>query len=281
MLLKLFRHDFRALARWQVPVIIGIGGAALLGFLNMLLLGWSDVPYGEQSAGRNMMRTTAVGGTVLVFMALLIAATVAAVLLFVRFYKSMVTDEAYLTFTLPVTAGQLIGAKFLSALVWTVIAGAVIAASWGVIFGGVMISGGADFREGIGEIVKEMFEAIGENFGTAFLIGLYMAASLIRGWFQITCAILFGASVVRKNKALAAVGDGDPGARERILVEKRHYIAEDLIRYNRFTTSDYVWQWKGGTHDGQSVEEYKNLYPIPVSDMMVNPNLEQNPGYKK
>ena len=56
---------------------------------------------------------------------------------------------------------------------------------------------------------------------------------------------------------------------------------QDLIRYNRFTTSDYVWQWKGGTHDGQSVEDYKNLYPIPVSDMMVNPNLEQNPGYKK
>ena len=56
---------------------------------------------------------------------------------------------------------------------------------------------------------------------------------------------------------------------------------QDLIRYNRFTTADYVWQWKGGTHDGQAVEEYKNLYPIPVSDMMVNPNLEQNPGYKK
>ena len=56
---------------------------------------------------------------------------------------------------------------------------------------------------------------------------------------------------------------------------------QDLVRYNRFTTSDYIWQWKGGVHDGQAVEDYKNLYPIPVSDMMVNPNLEQNPGYKK
>ena len=56
---------------------------------------------------------------------------------------------------------------------------------------------------------------------------------------------------------------------------------QDLIRYNRFTTADYVWQWKGGVHDGQAVEDYKNLYPIPVSDMMVNPNLVQNDGYKK
>ena len=35
------------------------------------------------------------------------------------------------------------------------------------------------------------------------------------------------------DKALTAVGD-DRGARERILAEKRHYIAEDLVRYNRF-----------------------------------------------
>ena len=56
---------------------------------------------------------------------------------------------------------------------------------------------------------------------------------------------------------------------------------QDLIRYNRFTTADYIWQWKGGVHDGQAVEDYKNLFPIPVSDMMVNPNLEQNDGYTK
>ena len=56
---------------------------------------------------------------------------------------------------------------------------------------------------------------------------------------------------------------------------------QDLVRYDRFTSGQYVWQWKGGVHDGQGVEDYKNLYPIPVSDMMVNPNLEQNPGYNK
>ncbi len=56
---------------------------------------------------------------------------------------------------------------------------------------------------------------------------------------------------------------------------------QDLIRYDYFTTDKYVWQWKGGTHDGQAVESYKNLFPIPVSDMMVNPNLEQNEGYNK
>ena len=56
---------------------------------------------------------------------------------------------------------------------------------------------------------------------------------------------------------------------------------QDLIRYDKFTTADYLWQWKGGVKEGKAVESYKNLFPIPTSDLMVNPNLEQNDGYVK
>ena len=54
---------------------------------------------------------------------------------------------------------------------------------------------------------------------------------------------------------------------------------QDLIRADQFTTNKYIWQWKGGEHDGKAVADYLNLYPIPNSDMMVNPNLIQNEGY--
>lgn len=53
----------------------------------------------------------------------------------------------------------------------------------------------------------------------------------------------------------------------------------DLIRYNYFTTGSYLWTWKGGTKDGTSVADYRNLYPIPLSDLAANPNLKQNTGY--
>ena len=53
----------------------------------------------------------------------------------------------------------------------------------------------------------------------------------------------------------------------------------DLIRYNNFTTANYLWTWKGGTKDGASVADYRNLYPIPLADLASNPNLTQNPGY--
>lgn len=53
----------------------------------------------------------------------------------------------------------------------------------------------------------------------------------------------------------------------------------DLVRYGYFTGSNYMWNWKGGQFEGTSVNSFYNLYPIPVSDIIVNRNLEQNPGY--
>ena len=52
----------------------------------------------------------------------------------------------------------------------------------------------------------------------------------------------------------------------------------DLIRYNRFTTADYLWQWKGGARDGQAVDGKFNYYPIPSTELTANPNL-YNEGY--
>lgn len=53
----------------------------------------------------------------------------------------------------------------------------------------------------------------------------------------------------------------------------------DLIRYGLFTSGNYVWAWKGNVKNGQAVGDFRNLYPIPTSDISANPNLKQNPGY--
>jgi len=53
----------------------------------------------------------------------------------------------------------------------------------------------------------------------------------------------------------------------------------DLIRYNKFTTSSYLWAWKGGVEAGTAVADKYNLFPIPSTDLSSNPNLKQNPGY--
>lgn len=52
----------------------------------------------------------------------------------------------------------------------------------------------------------------------------------------------------------------------------------DLIRFGKFTTG-YNWDFKGGVATGSNVDEKYIIYPIPTSDMTVNGNLVQNPGY--
>jgi hypothetical protein len=53
----------------------------------------------------------------------------------------------------------------------------------------------------------------------------------------------------------------------------------DLIRFGEFTGSAYTWPWKGNTQAGASIPDYRALYPLPESELQVNPNLTQNPGY--
>ena len=56
----------------------------------------------------------------------------------------------------------------------------------------------------------------------------------------------------------------------------------DLIRYGYFggnNSGRYLWEWKGGSQNGASLPEYRNLFAIPAEDLNANPNLKQNTGY--
>lgn len=53
----------------------------------------------------------------------------------------------------------------------------------------------------------------------------------------------------------------------------------DLIRYNCFTSADYLWPFKGGDKDGKAFEDYKKLFAIPSSQILANPELKNPEGY--
>lgn len=53
----------------------------------------------------------------------------------------------------------------------------------------------------------------------------------------------------------------------------------DLVRFNSFSESSYVWPWKGDVQNGRSTPKYLDVFPIPSSDLGANPNLSQNTGY--
>ncbi|MHB0964132.1 MAG: RagB/SusD family nutrient uptake outer membrane protein [Gemmatimonadaceae bacterium] len=52
----------------------------------------------------------------------------------------------------------------------------------------------------------------------------------------------------------------------------------DLIRYSQYSTAG-IWQWKGGTVNGAVTAAFRDLYPLPASELIANPKLKQNTGY--
>jgi len=53
----------------------------------------------------------------------------------------------------------------------------------------------------------------------------------------------------------------------------------DLIRFGKFTGADLLWDWKGDVMNGVATDVRFSLFPIPASDLLINNNLIQNPGY--
>ena len=52
----------------------------------------------------------------------------------------------------------------------------------------------------------------------------------------------------------------------------------DLIRFGQFSDGG-IWPFKGGVPQGTTTQSFRDLMPIPASDLGVNTNLIQNPGY--
>ena len=52
----------------------------------------------------------------------------------------------------------------------------------------------------------------------------------------------------------------------------------DLIRFGTFSDQG-IWPWKGNVPQGVTTESFRDIMPIPASDLGVNTNLVQNEGY--
>ena len=110
---------------------------------------------------------------------------------------------------------------------------------------------------------------------------LLMAAECQLRGANVSGAIA-GFNSVRARAGLAAIASPtlqnvlDERARE---LYQECWRRNDLIRFGLFTSSNYLWQWKGNVKEGAPVEDYRALFPIPDSDRLANTKLQQNPGY--
>lgn len=205
MLGKLMKYEWKT--TWKVPVLlIGIlMFAAFTAGLTFFFPMWDSDWVGLQFSAILVM---------LLFYVAIIGTSLGTTLYFaVRYYKSMYTDEGYLTHTLPVSARQLLVSKLLTMSAWNLISVLAVFLSM-VIFGALVLAAfvgkDGDFAFEMVQLVRSMEEIFAdpmlEGFG-AFLgsMVLMFLVSSVAGVIMITGAINLG-QLLRQHRVLGAVG---------------------------------------------------------------------------
>lgn len=86
-------------------------------------------------------------------------------------------------------------------------------------------------------------------------------------------------NMVRDRVGLAPIAQ--PTANEILHERQCELYAEgfrrsDLIRFNRYTGSNYLWSWKGGDFTGTAIPDTRAVFPIPYQYVIT---VGQNAGY--
>jgi len=118
MIRKLLKHEFHATGRILLPIY---GITVILSFVNRLFINIDSYNTAFKIIGTIMM--------ISFILSILATCIVSFVLIVLRFYKNLMTDEGYLMFTLPVKPHQLINSKLISSVLWMIVSVIVVIVS--------------------------------------------------------------------------------------------------------------------------------------------------------
>lgn len=210
MLAKLMKYDFRAFKKYGFPMLFCMLGAIVVGMLNSWVMGAIFTGAEENgSALMVLMRVVCMLFGVAIVFALYGCVMAIMILSLVHFYKSLVTDEGYLTFTLPVKANRILLSKVLNGALWHLIIGVVaIVGIFVVVFGMIMSSDGRAELATLFANIPEIFQMmLGETaVVTGILYLLLIIAGVVYSQMLYYMVIFFASVVSKKNKVLVSIG---------------------------------------------------------------------------
>lgn len=187
MLRKLFKHEFKNTARVMLLIY---GMFAAITVLGTFVLSYSSLQK-EESTVLNFMLAALVVFYILSVFALFI---VTYVYMCLHFYKSMYSDQGYLTHTLPVKSSTLFHVKLATSLIWMVCSMVllilsiflfILGASHGTVFS-------SEFFAEFGQVSLEFERELGISFGS---FCLHMCVSMLLSCLCYLLWIFTSASV--------------------------------------------------------------------------------------
>ncbi len=205
MLKKLLKYDFKFLFKyWWIGAIICLSLSVAGGFCIRLL----DTSFNERELPA-VVDTSASSVLFLTFIAFIAFVVITFILIFIRFYTNLFSDEGYLTFTLPVKRTSLLNSKIITAVLTQIATSALIAACIGL----MLIIGlwedfwSAKFWNGLIEIIKLYF---GDNVLCRIIYIIEVLAlsvlSVVFGNLFLFICITFASIITRKARVITAIG---------------------------------------------------------------------------
>ena len=216
MLGKLLKYDMRSVGRFWWIAMLTMIGASFSAALSLRF--YLEMMMSEMYWASSNDFWIALGMTVsyIIFLISVIAIGVCimfvAVLIYVRYYKHLFTDEGYLTFTLPVSRKQIFFSKLVNAGFWMMLSEAVLLICGLIIFVIAMPS----YGKGILAIdtFKTILTGIFDDFcdrGVWIIVqGILSVLSVIASTMLSVGVIYFcitiGATVAKRAKIIVGVG---------------------------------------------------------------------------
>ena len=215
MFVKGMKYELRSVARIVVPLLIVFLCASMIMSLGFMLDGrvfrFSETEGNDMALSAIFALTESLLGIGIVLLMVAINITV-YVLIIRRFYTSFFTDEAYLTFTLPVTMDCHLMIKIVSMFFWNIAALVVTLLGTLIIFGGLAIGYTEQVQEVyyyfsyIIEMIQMSWQGSSDNLGAQLVVTVLNGlAEYIFQSLLIYFSITLGCMLFKKHRLLGAI----------------------------------------------------------------------------
>ncbi len=202
MLKKLLKHDFKALFKyWWIVAVATVGLSAISGKCITILRDERELPEVLPVSAGIILALTVIG--------IMVFSVFATVMIFIRYYKNLFTDEGYLTFTLPVKRSDVLNSKLISAVVFE------FATLFVIVFDFLLMLFIAfskeilkkEFFEALKEGITIIFEELGAYTFVYLLEGILISVAVaVLGMLFLYICITLGSIITKKGKVITSIG---------------------------------------------------------------------------